>query len=273
MIPLHLVNTCEKCMEFCLEDANECDKDNSSVFKQCKDSIIDDSKNLNPEEICLKKSEIKNDMGPILDSDGFRELIKFFTRFIKYIYASRSVNGNIYDRLIILSLATIDFKDLFQLDDDILEKIEFPGDGSFQLGMPTNLKEYIYLLKFLLNGSDPEKIKDKFNTFLSDFEPWTNMLITFTQIHSIKLFELSIPSKREKIKVEEFIKTTSKNDLLQLEIHLKSDTPQDIIQYIFTDIKIQLFGKKRMVHKKKGKSKKNKRSKNKKRSIRYKNKV
>ena len=159
----------DNCLKYC-----GCDK-----FEDCSE-CIDNLKKTYGDDVCV--SETNTDC-EITSSKNFKNLLFILIKLVQFIYCIRSKYGNIYDRLLILSISKIDLSE-YNLTISDLSCVKFPGDDSFVSKFPHTFDIYLLLIQQLsLEKSADRELLNNYKSFVEDFQPWTRTLVTFLNIY------------------------------------------------------------------------------------------
>jgi len=248
-----------------LKDYNNCYLtcsylENEDEINKCINELKEDYKD-NP-HICERQEP---NTCEITNTENFKNLLIFLIRFLKLLYFVRSKSGNDFDINIITSLGSLDLEKKFNLSAQQLKCIKL--QDFVKVGMPSNLGDYFIVIKeialLIKNGKFPDDcanniiLKD-YGEFVSDFQPWSRLLVTCVSKYSLELLSVSIP-EIEKIKqYGNFISDFTETDYNTI-INIVNDS-EKIILFVETKFSGGTFLKKSRKSRKSKKSRKYKKS-------------
>jgi len=244
------------------KDYNNCSSfcsylENPQLITDCINEIKEQYKDNQP--IC----EHQVDTCEIINTENFKNLLIFLIQFLKLLYFVRSKSGNKYDINIITSLGSLDLEKKFKLSAQQLKCIKL--QDFVKVGMPSNLGDYFIVIKeislLIKKGIFPDYnniiLKD-YREFVSDFQPWSRLLVTCVSKYSLELLSVPIP-EIEKIKqYGNFISDFTETDYNTI-INIVNDS-EKIILFVETKFSGGTFLKKSRKSRKSKKSRKYKKS-------------
>jgi len=193
-----LYETYDKCKSECELELDEPYTD-AAMTKCISDRIRDGQeeygielcKQIDPNELATIKSK---QLG-LLQNPEFKFYLQRIIKLLQFLYSiriyssKRFQNTNDFDSEIIPQISKIKLPHDIELD--MLNIFDFPGDGTHQLSYPAKFGEYLEIMKYIESdrtGHPKEKAAEirrrddfskKYQDFLSDTQPWTRTLVTF----------------------------------------------------------------------------------------------
>lgn len=143
----------DNCMEYCADDL------------ECVNNIITEYPNF-----CKKNDEIA--VCKIVTTKHYRKLLILLAKIVKLMYTLRSLYGNTYDMnfIVIVGYLPLDY-----------EEYKCVVFDTYSAGMPNNLGDYFAIMHEMAKpqGNRNRDLMKKFSSFISDFQPWTTILVDF----------------------------------------------------------------------------------------------
>jgi len=244
----------DNCLKYC-----GCDK-----FEDCSE-CVDDLKKTYGDDVCV--SETNTDC-EITSTGNFKNLLFILILLIQFIYCIRSKYGNIYDRLLILSISKINLSE-YNLSISDLSCIEFPGDDSFVSKFPHSFDIYLLLIQQLsLEKPNNKELLNEYKSFIGDYQPWTRTLVTFLNMYGKDVLKTyfainKIPNIENISKYGKFADKQKLYNNYLLDNISNSTFQIDLIHFLKIKTKIKKSKTKKSKKSKKSKTKKSKTKKSK----------
>jgi hypothetical protein len=143
----------DNCVEYCAEDL------------ECVNDIITEYPNF-----CKKNDEIA--VCKIVTTKKYKNLLILLAKIVKLMYTLRGLYGNTYDMnfIVIVGYLPLDY-----------EEYNCVVFDTYSAGMPNNLGDYFAIMHEMAKpqGNRNSDLMKKFRSFVSDFQPWTTILVDF----------------------------------------------------------------------------------------------
>lgn len=190
----------------------------------------------------------------ITRTEQFRNLLLFLVSFLKILYCSRSINGNIYDMNIITCLGLLDLND-FGLSAQDLECVKL--QDFVKSGMPNNLCDYFLVMKEIrkiISSGEPleetarsNNILKDYTEFVSDYQPWSRLLYTVVDkyVKELDIMPRGIPDITRPKDYGDFISECDETKMARTIDEMSKD-PTYIIRSLMTGGKRKLTRRKSM---------------------------
>jgi len=235
MASLDYLTSYDNCIEYCGGDLLESEED-------IDDCIQDIRRRFEREDLCLKQQAALCD---ILKNPNFRNLITFLVNLFKIQYCSRFYYSNQFDIFIITTLGSLDLQREFGIDISQLSCVKLKD--FVKEGMPANMADYFTVMneiqntiasgKDLMRESAVNPILKKYIEFVSDFQPWTTLLLDCVDKYSreLSVMPTGLPDIKNKTSdsYRDFISLCDK-ERLDLLLHSDHSTLINYIKSIST---------------------------------------
>jgi hypothetical protein len=265
MANIDYLSSYDNCIEYCGGDLLETEED--------KDECVQDiRRRFGRDDLCLKQ---QSESCEILRNPNFKNLITFLVNLFKIQYCARYYYSNIFDIFIITTLGSLNLQREFGIEISQLSCVKLKD--FVKEGMPSNMADYFTVMneiqniiesgKDIMRESAINPVLKNYLEFVSDFQPWTTLLLDCVDKYSRELLLLpnGLPDIRNKSSdsYKEFISLCDKEKLQEL-LHSDHSTLINYIKSMATTGGRRIRKKRRITKRKKSiqrkKSRRTKRS-------------